>query len=146
MPKPPVQPGSLILSTAARVLLPLQLIFSIFMLLRGHDLPGGGFIAGLIAAAAFILYLFAFGCGPTRELLRADPKDLAGWGLAIGALASLPAVFWGEPVFTAQWWDLQVPLIGEIKMNTPLIFDVGVYLTVLGSVLAFVMYLAEAEE
>lgn len=146
MSKPPMPPGSLILATAARLLLPLQLLFSIFMLLRGHDLPGGGFIAGLIAAGAFVLYLFAYGVPATRELLRVDPRDLAGWGLFIGAISAVPALLWNEPFFTAQWWDLQLPIIGELKLNTPLIFDVGVYLTVLGSVLAVVMTLAEAEE
>ena len=139
-------PGSLILSAAARLLLPLQLLFSIFMLLRGHDLPGGGFIAGLIAAGAFILYMFAYGPGPTRDLLRADPRSLAGIGLLLAAVSAIPAVFLGEAFFTAQWWPLDVPLIGEVKLSTPLIFDIGVYLTVLGAVLTIVMALTEAEE
>ena len=141
-----IQPGSLILSTMARVLLPLQLIFSIFMLLRGHDLPGGGFIAGLIGGSAFVLYMFAFGVPATYEMLRADPRTIAGVGLVIGTLAAVPPIFIGEPFFKALWWYPEIPLIGEVSINTPLIFDVGVYLTVLGSVLAIVVSLAEAEE
>ncbi|MCG5530562.1 Na+/H+ antiporter subunit B [Halorhodospira halochloris] len=141
-----MQAGSLILSTMARVLLPLQLIFSIFMLLRGHDLPGGGFIAGLIGSAAFILYLFAFGGAATQSLLRVDPRTIAGVGLVIGTLAAVPPIFIGEPFFTALWWYPYIPLIGEVSINTPLIFDIGVYLTVIGSVLTIVIFLAEAEE
>ena len=141
-----IQPGSLILSTMARVLLPLQLIFSIFMLLRGHDLPGGGFIAGLIGGSAFVLYMFAFGVPATYEMLRADPRTIAGVGLVIGTLAAVPPVLIGEPFFKALWWYPEIPLIGEVSINTPLIFDIGVYLTVLGSVLVIVLSLAEAEE
>ncbi|RLK48567.1 multisubunit sodium/proton antiporter MrpB subunit [Alkalispirillum mobile] len=137
---------SLILQTAARFLLPLQLLFSIFLLLRGHDEPGGGFIAGLVAAGAFALYLFAFGIPATKQLLRVSPHDLFGWGLFIGTLAAVPPLFMDLPLFTALWWDVPVPMIGEIKLNTPLLFDVGVYLTVLGSVLAIVIALAEAED
>ena len=70
-----VKSGTIILNTAARLLMPLQLLFSIFLLLRGHDEPGGGFIAGLVAAGAFTLYLFAFGVSATKEVLRMiDPS------------------------------------------------------------------------
>lgn len=141
-----MQPSSLILSTMTRLLLPLQLLFSVFMLLRGHDLPGGGFIAGLVASAGFILYLFAFGVAATQELLRIDPREIAGAGLTLAVLSALPALLYAEPVFTAQWWHPALPLIGEIKLSSPLFFDIGVYLTVIGSMLTIVISLAEAEE
>ncbi|MBK1734352.1 Na(+)/H(+) antiporter subunit B [Halorhodospira abdelmalekii] len=141
-----MQANSLILSTMARVLLPLQLLFSVFMLLRGHDLPGGGFIAGLIAAAAFILYLFAYGVPAAQRLLRVDPRTIAGVGLVIGTLAAVPPIFFGLPFFTGLWWYPELPLIGPVSINTPLIFDIGVYLTVVGSVLTIAIFLAEAEE
>lgn len=141
-----ILPGSLILSTMTRLLLPLQLLFSVFMLLRGHDLPGGGFIAGLIASAGFILYLFAFGVAETKALLRVDPRGIAGTGLTLAVLAAFPALLYGDPVFTAQWWQFSLPLIGQIKLSSPLLFDIGVYLTVIGSMLTIVISLAEAEE
>ncbi len=139
-------PSSLILSTMARLLLPLQLLFSVFMLLRGHDLPGGGFIAGLVASAGIILFLFAFGVPATQRLLRVDPRSIAGTGLLLAVASAVPAIFRGQPVFTAQWWDPVLPMVGKIKLNTPLIFDVGVYFTVIGAMLAIVISLAEAEE
>ncbi|PMR76659.1 Na+/H+ antiporter subunit B [Billgrantia endophytica] len=139
-----VKSGTLILHTAARVLMPLQLLFSLFLLLRGHDEPGGGFIAGLVAAGAFTLYLFAFGVTATREVLRmVDPRDLVGLGLLLGMISVFPAWFMGQPFLTAQWWT--IPGI-EFKASTPLIFDIGVYLTVLGSVLAMVMTLMEVDK
>ena len=139
-----VKSGTIILNTAARLLMPLQLLFSVFLLLRGHDEPGGGFIAGLVAAGAFILYLFAFGVSATKEVLRmVDPRDLIGMGLLLGALPILPAWFVGEPFFTAQWWE--IPGI-DFKASTPLIFDIGVYLAVLGTLLAVIMTLMEVDK
>lgn len=138
-----VKPGSVILKTAARMLMPLQLLFSIFLLLRGHDEPGGGFIAGLAAAGAFALYLFAFGVSATRSLLRVvDPRDLIGGGLLLGVLSAVPAWLAGEPFLTAQWWPLGV--LG-LKVSTPLIFDLGVYLAVFGAVIVMVMTLMEVD-
>ncbi len=72
--------NTLILHTAALFIMPLQLMFSVFLLFRGHDEPGGGFIGGLVAASAFVLYAFAFGAEPTRRILRAAPRDLLAAG------------------------------------------------------------------
>ncbi|MEX0731595.1 MAG: Na+/H+ antiporter subunit B [Aquisalimonadaceae bacterium] len=138
--------GSLILRTASRFLLPLLLLFSVFMLIRGHNEPGGGFIAGLIAATGFALYLFAFDAARTRHLMWADPQLLLGLGLLAATASGLPAIFFGEPFFTALWWPIEVAGLGEIKLSTPLMFDIGVYLVVLGSVMTIVLALAEAEE
>jgi len=77
--------ASLILSTATRLLLPLLLMFSIFLLLRGHNEPGGGFVGGLVAAAAFALHAIAYSVAATRRLLIIDPRALIGTGLLIAA-------------------------------------------------------------
>ncbi|TFH88774.1 Na+/H+ antiporter subunit B [Billgrantia azerbaijanica] len=137
-----VRSGTLILNVAARFLLPLQLLFSVFLLLRGHDEPGGGFIAGLVAAGAFALYLFAFGLRALRAMIRVSPRDLVGFGLLFALLSTLPAWWQGEPFFTSQWWT--VPII-DYKASTPLIFDIGVYLVVLGSVLTAITALTETD-
>ncbi|CBV43396.1 Na+/H+ antiporter subunit B [Halomonas elongata] len=137
-----VRSGTLILSVAARLLLPLQLLFSVFLLLRGHDEPGGGFIAGLVASGAFTLYFFAYGRGALSEMLKVSPRDMVAMGLLLGVLSTLPAWWAGEPFFTAQWWTL--PVIG-IKVSTPLIFDIGVYLAVVGSVLTAITALVDTD-
>lgn len=141
-----MKPGTLILYAAARFLLPLQLIFSLFLLLRGHDEPGGGFIAGLVAAGAFSLYLFAFGSEVTRDLLRIDPRTMIGIGLLFGVASAFPALIHGQAFLTAQWWPIPLPGGAELKLSTPLIFDIGVYLAVVGTVMTFVVALAESEE
>ncbi len=138
--------NSLILHTTARFLLPLLLLFSIFVLLRGHDEPGGGFIAGLVGAVGFALYMFAFDAKSTKALLVAPPQVIVGVGLLAATLSGVLPIFEGLPFFTALWWPVELPGFGEVKFSTPLIFDIGVYLVVLGSVMKIVLALAEAEE
>lgn len=135
---------SLILRTATLVVLPLQLVFSLFLLLRGHDEPGGGFIGGLVASGALALYLYAFGVQELKRFLRVSPKDLLAIGLLLGLVATVPSVFLGEPFFTAQWLKIS---LGEnlIKLSTVLIFDVGVYLTVIGTLVTMFTALSETQ-
>jgi multicomponent Na+:H+ antiporter subunit B len=135
--------SSLILATAARYLFPLMLLFSVFLLLRGHNSPGGGFIAGLIAASAFALYWIAHGLDAVRQLLRADPLVLVGAGLLLALVSGLPSLATGDAYLTAKWMALEIPGTGEVHLGTPLLFDLGVYLLVTGVSLLIVFTLAE---
>lgn len=140
-----IKDNTVVLHTAALVLLPLQLLFSIFLLLRGHDEPGGGFIAGLVAAGTVVLYLFAHGVESTRRVIRLDPRDLLGFGLFMSTLSAFPALFRGESILTAQWVFFE--FAGQpMKVSTVLIFDIGVYFAVIGTILTIVISLTEAEE
>ena len=134
---------SLILATASRYLLLLLLIFSVFLLLRGHNEPGGGFAGGLVGASAYALYFIANGIGEARRVLRFDPQAVVASGLLLAALSTLPSLVAGEPFMTAIWIDTAIPLIG--KVGTPLLFDFGVYLLVLGMTLSIVFTLAGEE-
>lgn len=136
---------SLILRTTGYFLLPLLILFSLFLLLRGHNEPGGGFIAGLVASSAVALHLFFTDIQAARTLLWVHPRDLIGWGLVLALLSGVPGVFEGKPFFTSQWFELNLPLLGEMKVGTPLLFDFGVYAVVIGSVLTILLTLAEAE-
>ena len=136
--------GSLIIRTAALVVVPLQLVFSLFLLLRGHDEPGGGFIGGLVASGALALYLYACGVHALNKLLRIYPKDLLAAGLLLGLLATVPSLFLGDAFFTAQW--LPIDLGGHVvKLSTVLLFDIGVYLTVVGTMVIIFTALAEIQ-
>jgi multicomponent Na+:H+ antiporter subunit B len=136
--------SSLILMTAARYLMPLMLLFSVYLLLRGHDGPGGGFIGGLVASTAFSLYAFAYDVAQARRTLRVDPHLLIAAGL-LAALTSglLPFVF-RKPFLTGLWAWRELPALG--KVGTPLLFDAGVYLVVIGIVLMIIFELAEIPE
>ena len=134
---------SLILQTATRALEPLLLLFSVFVLLRGHNHPGGGFAGGLVAAAAFALYAITFDAPSARQALRADPHHLIGAGLLLAASSGLLSLFRGLPFLTGQWADLTLPFVGTVAVSTPLVFDIGVYLVVLGVTMLIILSLAE---
>lgn len=133
---------STILTTATRVLLPLMLVFAFYILVRGHNDPGGGFIAGLIAATAFALYGISSGMSAARDLLRVHPRTLIGTGLLTAVLSGFVSpIFFGFPFLTALWGKTPIPAFG--KPGTPVLFDIGVCLTVIGVVLMIIFALSE---
>lgn len=134
---------SSILQTAARLLMPLLLLFAVFLLLRGHNQPGGGFVAGLVVAASFVLYAIAFGVDAARRALLVRPSTLLGVGLLVAFVSGLPAVVAGHAFMTALWTMVGAGSMA-IAVGTPLVFDVGVCLAVIGVVVTIVFTLAEA--
>lgn len=136
--------NSVILQGATRLLVALILLFSVYMLLRGHNLPGGGFIAGLIAAAAFILYALAWSLREAREALRVSPVRLATVGALLSMASAVPGALKGLPPFTGLWLFLGGSESEKgIPLSTVLLFDVGIYLAVVGAVLALFFTLEE---
>ncbi len=134
---------SLILRTAARYLLPLMLLFSIFLLLRGHNEPGGGFIAGLVASAAFALYALAYDVPAARDVLHIEPHTMIGTGLLLALVTGLWSWFLGRPFLTGLWGRFTLPGIGEIELGSPVFFDTGVFLVVMGVALMIIFTLME---
>lgn len=132
---------SLILRASTRLLFPLILVFSVFLLIRGHNEPGGGFVGGLSAAAAFALVLASDGLARARQLLRLHPLAIVAVGLSVALLSGVPPLFDGGAFLTGHWMASKVPVVGSL--GTPFLFDVGVYLTVLGVVTTIVFELAE---
>lgn len=132
---------SLLLAAAARYLMPLILLFSVFLLLRGHNEIGGGFVGGLVAASGLMLYGIAISPDALRHLLPVEPRLLAGIGLLLALLAGLIPALAGQPFLTGLWLKTPLPVIG--KVGTPLLFDVGVYFVVIGVVMWILLSLAE---
>lgn len=126
---------SFILWFAARILQPILLVFSLVLLYRGHNLPGGGFIGGLVAACALLLPLLAQLPGSTPAPLRRY-TFLCGVGLLLALLSGLPQLLAGE-AYMQGWWlpTFALPLLGTVHLGTPLVFDVGVYLAVIGFIM-----------
>jgi len=133
---------SSILQTATRFLMPLLLLFAVFLLLRGHNEPGGGFVGGLVVAAAFVLYSMAFGVVASRRALLVDPSTLLGTGLLVALGSGVPAVLLGRPFMTASWMTVRVGP-AAVDVGTPLVFDIGVFLAVIGVVLTIVFTLSD---
>ncbi|MBV7339199.1 Na+/H+ antiporter subunit B [Chloroflexi bacterium TSY] len=135
---------SVIFETSTRFLLPLLLLFSLFLLLRGHNEPGGGFVGGLVAAAAIALYALAAGVENAHRMLRLDLRTLMGVGLLFAIVAGVFGLLTGGPILTGLWYSQPIPVVG--KVGTPLLFDVGVYLVVLGVILKILFTLMTAPE
>ena len=135
--------NSLILRTATRFLITLLLLFSVFLLLRGHNDPGGGFVGGLVAASAFVLYAISYGVAAARQALWAEPHIFIGLGLLVALISGLVPMLSGLPFLTAVWGELSLPRGAALELGTPLFFDLGVYLAVLGVTLMIILTLAE---
>ncbi len=133
---------SIILKTASNYLLPLLLLFSVFILLRGHYLPGGGFVGGLIASIAFVLHSFAYGLENTRSIIRIHPMILMPLGLALALISGFLPLFSELPFMTGLWFADPIPVVGMI--GSALFFDLGVYLVVLGVTLTIIFTISES--
>ena len=125
--------NSLIFRTLAPLIVATMLVFSVYICLRGHNEPGGGFIGGLIAASSIAILGMATGPTATRQALRFDPLSIAGFGVFIAACSGLLSMFNAEPFLTSIW--LYLDLGGTtVPFSTPMIFDIGVYLVVFGAI------------
>ncbi len=137
--------NTVIFRTVAPYFTSLMVLFSLFVLLRGHNEPGGGFIGGLIAASAFAIYGIACGVQPVRRALYFHPMAIAGAGLFLAALSGFPSVIGRVPYLTGLWWETKIGDV-DIALSTPLFFDIGVYLVVVGAITSIALALEEREQ
>lgn len=130
--------NNLILRTIAKRTFYLFLAFSLYLLFRGHNLPGGGFIAGLLTVAAIVLQYLAFDLKYVQKLLPIDYINVAVMGLALATLTGIGGMFLGYPFLTQAFDYYTIPIFGTVELATALLFDIGVYLVVIGSVLTII--------
>jgi len=133
---------SVVLERTIRPLYWVMLVGAAWLLLRGHNAPGGGFVAALAAVAATSAYALVFGAAAARACIPLGPLRLAALGLAFAAASGLPAVAGGEPFLTHRWGDLPLGFT-ELKVSTVLLFDLGVMLCVWGALAGFCLRLLE---
>jgi multisubunit Na+/H+ antiporter MnhB subunit len=134
---------SLILRTATRLLVGLILTFSVYLLLRGHNAPGGGFAAALVAGTGFALFAVTEGPAVVRRAIRFAPQKIAMGGLGLAIISGLAALLIAKPFLTGIWWIWKNGPNQKLAIGTPLIFDVGVFLAVLGTILTLILALEE---
>ena len=137
--------NTLIFRTVAPFLTALMVLFSIFVLLRGHNAPGGGFIGGLIAASAFAIYGIAAGVAPVRRALWFHPMAIAAFGLFIAAIAGLWSIVFAVPFMTGLW-AYPVVFGVEVPLSTVMLFDTGVYLVVVGAITSIALALEDRDD
>ena len=139
--------NSLLLHIAARALSWPFLALSIWILYRGHNLPGGGFIGGLIAASGFILHDLSGHGRPRRGFFSTSPFAFLALGLGLAVASTLPGMLGGGAFMQGMWLPgFELPLLGGIHLGTPLVFDIGVYFTVIGFMLLLAGTLAGEEK
>jgi multicomponent K+:H+ antiporter subunit A len=133
----------ILLASISQSLLPLALMISFYIFLRGHNLPGGGFIAGLVTAVAFILQYIAHGSTWISTRLTINYRKIIASGIAIALFTGVGSWFFGRP-FMTTWFDyFDIPIIGKIELASALIFDLGVYITVVGATLMILASLGQ---
>jgi multisubunit Na+/H+ antiporter MnhB subunit len=135
---------SVVLTATVNGITPIVLLFSIFLTLRGHNAPGGGFSGGLVMGSAVILRYLAAGPAGIRSL-RIDPIALIGAGLALAVGVGLASLFDGS-FLESTIWKSDVPVIGEVKIVSSSLFDIGVHILVVGVVMAIIVAFAEADD
>lgn len=132
-----------IMQTLTRLLLPLMLLVAIYIFLRGHNLPGGGFIAGLIAAVALIVQYLANGIAWTKERLKFDPQIIIAIGLLIAVVTGAVSILLGYPFLTSAFTHVHWPLVGEFEVASAIAFDLGVFLVVVGATITILVQLGK---
>ncbi len=136
---------SLILRVTTLALEPLLLLYSLYLLLSGHNEPGGGFSGGLVASAVLALHMLAYDAASTRRMLLVRPETLMGVGLLLATTAGFLGVSQGRPFLTGLWAELSVGDAGLFALGTPVLFDLGVYVVVVGVSTIILLSLAEEE-
>lgn len=137
---------SLILDTVTRGAFPLVMVFSLYLLFVGHNAPGGGFVGGLTAGIALVLLYVGGGIERMREVVGVPYETVLGAGMLLAGLTGLGSLFLDEPIQSSAILYAHPPLLGEVKLVTVLFFDIGVYLVVVGLLLALLNVLGASSD
>ena len=141
-----IGPQSYIFKSVVRFLFFLVNVFALYLLLRGHNLPGGGFIAGLATAISLNLLSLAIGLEELHRVIPFDPVRLAAAGLAVATLTGTAPLLLNRPFLEHFNFHFHVPLVGELHAGTPLVFDVGVFLVVAGIACKIIFVLGKSTQ
>lgn len=137
------KPNNLILRSTTSLIVFVLLGFAIYLLFAGHNSPGGGFVGGLVTSAAILLMYMSFGEQNVKRILPINYIYLVPLGLLIATLTGLGALVFNVPFLTHAMYSLYVPFFGFLDIGTAMFFDIGVYVTVLGTTMSIILTIAE---
>lgn len=135
-------PNNLILRQTSSIIVFILLGFAFYLLLAGHNSPGGGFVGGLVTSAALLLMYFAYGEKNVQKILPINFLFLIPLGLCVATLTGLGALIFNQPFLTHTFGAINLPLFGKVEIATAMFFDIGVYLTVLGTTMTIILSVA----
>lgn len=134
-----MKPNDLILRSTTSLITFILLGFAIYLLFAGHNSPGGGFVGGLTTSAAFLLMYISFGQSAVDKILSINFMTLVPIGLMIALLTGLGSLLFNKPFLTQTFGHVTLPIVGEFELATAMLFDVGVFLTVLGTTMTIIL-------
>ncbi|WP_062350295.1 Na(+)/H(+) antiporter subunit B [Bacillus kwashiorkori] len=135
----------IILQTIAKVVFFIIILFSIHIFFEGHYRPGGGFVGGLVTAGGLVLLLLAYDLKTVKKLMPINFRILIGIGLAVALLTASAAMLFDVPFFTHAFDYFDLPLLGETSLHSAALFDLGVYLVVVGTTMTIIQTIGESE-
>ncbi|WP_261133750.1 Na(+)/H(+) antiporter subunit B [Bacillus sp. Marseille-Q3570] len=135
--------NDIILKTTSAIIVFVILAFSVNLFFAGHNAPGGGFIGGLMAAGAFILLYITFGLKTMQKVLRVNFRYFIAAGLLIAFATGVGSFIFGQPFLSHTFGHFHLPLLGDTELATAVMFDLGVYLTVIGVTMTIILTIAE---
>jgi multicomponent Na+:H+ antiporter subunit A len=136
---------SLILDGLVEIVIRTALVFALFLLFSGHNAPGGGFVAGLVAGSALILWFVAGGRAEVDRVVLVSPQIVMGTGLALAVGTGALGWMWGDGFLESVKIEFVVPVLGTVKATSALPFDIGVFLIVIGLTAALVLTLGDTD-
>lgn len=145
MKKTHVKTNDVIFQTVTKVVAFIIIAYSLHLFFSGHYTPGGGFIGGLMTAAAFVLLLLAFDVKTVEKTLNVDYIKMTATGLLIAVLTGLGSFFYNVPFLTQTFSYVDIPLLGKTALATAVLFDLGVYLVVIGVTMTIIQTIGEKE-
>ncbi len=137
---------SVFLQFIAKLMMPVLIMFSLFLLLRGHNEPGGGFVGGLVGSGSIVLMVMAYGPDEVRRRLHIDFLRAMLYGIFLAVIAGVIGLISGGAFLQSSWRDVVIQSIGQLDFGTPMLFDIGVYIAVFGVTVSIVMNMAEEGE
>lgn|SRR5699024_440755 len=141
-----MKPNDLILRSTTSLITFILLGFAIYLLFAGHNSPGGGFVGGLTTSAAFLLMYISFGQSAVDKILSINFMTLVPTGLMIALLTGLGSLLFNKPFLTHTFGHVTLPLLGEFELATAMIFDLGVFLTVLGTTMTIILTISSDQK
>lgn len=135
--------NNIILQTTTRIIAFILLGFAVYLFFAGHNSPGGGFVGGLVTSAAVVLMYMSYGIEQMKKILPINFMILIPIGLLIAVLCAAGAMVFNYPFLTQTFGHISIPIFGEVELATAMIFDLGVYLSVLGTTMSIILNIAE---